>query len=80
MAKRAYKWKWTAAIKPETLPVLQVLAGAMGFVVNAPGSYEGKPSAPAFLDALAAAYERDPDTLKDCLRSAGVANEKAAGN
>jgi hypothetical protein len=80
MAKRAYKWKWTAAIKPETLPVLQMLAGAMGFVIDAPGSYEGKPSAPAFLDALAAAYERDPEAVTAALRALGVVNTKAAAS
>lgn len=72
MAKRAYKWKWTANIQPETLTALQGLANGLAFVVQAPGRYEGTPSPAAYLDALAAAYERDPKAVKQAMIGLGV--------
>ena len=71
MAKRAYRWVWTARIERESLPALQRLAEGLGFFVSTPGSFYGGPSAPAMLDALAAAYRADPGgthlALKDLL-------------
>ena len=72
MAKRPYRWKWTAAIDPENLPILQALARNLGFVVNAPGGFEGKPSPAAMLDALAAAYRADSGAVIDAMRAIGV--------
>ena len=60
MAKRAYKWVWTARIEQDSLPELQKLADSLGFLVTVRGGFYGEPSAPAMLDALAAAYRRDP--------------------
>ena len=60
MAKRAYKWVWNARIRPESLKALQKLALSLGFIVDAPGKYQGTPSAPDLLDAIAAVYDRDP--------------------
>lgn len=57
---RPYVWKWTARIKRESLPLLQSLAGDLGYIIDTPGGYFGEPSAPAMLDALAAAYRDDP--------------------
>ena len=56
----SYRWKWTATIKKETLVSLQQLAAGLGFVVTSPGGLFGQPSPADMLDALAAAYERDP--------------------
>lgn len=60
MAKRAYKWVWTARIDKDTLLALQKLADGLGFHVDTPGGYFGHPSPPALLDALAEAYRHDP--------------------
>lgn len=75
MVKRAYKWVWTARIKQETLSQLQELAAGLGFVVDTPGGYFGNPSPPAMLDALAAAYERDPGGVHLALKVLGVYNK-----
>lgn len=72
MAKRTYKWTWQARIKPESLVALRALADSLGFVVDAPGQYQGTGSAPAMLDALAAAYERDPAGVRLALKVLGV--------
>lgn len=72
MAKRPYRWKWTAQIQRETLVALQNLANDMAFVVQVPGGFEGAPSPASLLDALAAAYGRDPAAVKDAFRKLGV--------
>lgn len=72
MAKRAYKWVWTARIKPETLDGLQELSTGLGFVVEAPGGFQGNPSPPAMLDALATAYKRDPGGVKLAFKALGI--------
>lgn len=72
MTRKSYAW--LAKIKQETLGSLQNLALDLGFLNTTGGPYAASP--PELLDALAAAYERDPDTLKACLRSAGVTNER----
>lgn len=72
MAKRTYRWKWTATIQRETLTALQSLANDLAFVVQTPGNYEGTPSPASLLDSLAAAYERDPRAVRDALRALGV--------
>ena len=72
MAKRAYRWKWTAQIRRETLTSLQSLAGRLGFVVDTPGGFLGDPSPASLLDPLAAAYERDPAGVTLALRVLGV--------
>lgn len=77
MAKRAYRWKWTAAIDPQSLPALQELADSLLFVVDVPGGNLGKPSPAAMLDSLAAAYRRDPDGVRLALKTLGVVAEKA---
>lgn len=81
---RPYIWKWTARIKRESLPLLQALAGGLGFIIDAPGGYQGEPSAPAMLDALAVAYRRDPGgthlALKVLLEANGLLPERLAGD
>ncbi len=72
MAKRAYKWVWNARIKPESLLELRQLAESLGFIVETPGQYEGTASAPALLDALAAAYQRDPGGVRLAFKVLGV--------
>jgi hypothetical protein len=72
MAKRAYRWTWTARIDPSSLPLLQGLARELGFVVDTPGRYLGDPSPASLLDSLAVAYERDPAGVKLALRVLGV--------
>ncbi len=78
MAKRAYRWVWTARIKQDSLPVLQEMAIALGFLVTTPGGRYGRPSAPDMLDALAAAYRADPEAVADAMRQIGVAADKPA--
>lgn len=78
MAKRAYRWMWTARIDPESLPILQGLARNLGFVVEAPGGFEGNPSPAAMLDALAAAYRADSGAVIDAMREIGVVADKTA--
>ena len=67
---------WTARIDPASLPMLQSLAASLGFVVDAPGGFEGQPSPTALLDALAAAYDHDPGgthlALKVLLKANGL--------
>ena len=77
MSKRAYRWKWTAAIDPDNLPDLQKLAGNLGFYVTAPGGFQGKPSPAAMLDALADAYRLDSGAVIDALKGIGVVNPQA---
>jgi hypothetical protein len=59
-------------IQKSTLKPLQDLAYSLDFVVDAPGDNYGKAATPAFLDSLAAAYERDPAAVKDAFRLLGV--------
>ena len=53
---RNYRWTWNARIQKETLAALQTMAAGLGFVVTQASRYQGKPSPPDMLDALAAAY------------------------
>ena len=69
---RPYIWKWTARIKRDSLSLLQELAGELGFIIDTPGGYHGEPSAPAMLDALAAAYRRDPGGVKLAFKVMGI--------
>lgn len=72
MARKTNFYRWSAKIDRETLPELQKLAQQLGFVVTAPGGFVGEPSPPALLDALAAAYERNPDAVLAALRDLGI--------
>lgn len=51
---------------------LTEFAGELGFVVSTPSLYTGKPSVPDMLDALAAAYRRDPEGVALAFRVLGV--------
>ena len=57
---RNYRWTWNARIQKETLAALQTMAGELGFLVTQASRYQGKPSPPDMLDALAAAYRANP--------------------
>lgn len=73
MAKRkSTYYRWSAKIDRETLPTIQALAANLGFIVETPGGFEGNPSPPAMLDALAAAYRRDPAGVKLAFRVLGI--------
>lgn len=63
---------WTARIKPESLTELQQLAERIGFVVDTPGGFHGEPSPAAMLDALAAAYRRDPAGVEQAFKVLGI--------
>jgi len=67
-----YKWKWTATIKRESLTTLQDMAVTLGFLVTSPGGLTGRPSPADMLDALAAAYRRDPEGVALAFRVLGV--------
>lgn len=56
----------------ETRDALMDLASALAFVINQPGRYDGVASVRDFLEALAAAYRRDPMAVRDALRGVGV--------
>ena len=66
---RNYRWTWNARIQKETLAALQTMAGELGFLVTQASRYQGKPSPPDMLDALAAAYRLDPVATLDALRT-----------
>ena len=66
---RNYRWTWNARIQKETLAALQAMAAELGFVVTQASRYQGKPSPPDMLDALAAAYRLDPAATLDALRA-----------
>ena len=53
----------------EARDALTDLAAGLGFIVTRPGTYYGKASPPAMLDALAAAYRLDPVQTRRVLRS-----------
>jgi hypothetical protein len=78
MAKRPYRWKWTATIEPESLIELQKLAVNLGYIVDVPGGFQGNPSPAAMLDALAAAYRADSGAVIDAMREIGVVLKNAA--
>lgn len=78
MSKRAYRWTWTARIKPETLTVLQELAAELGYTVDTPSRFYGDPAPTDMLDALAAAYQRDPGGVHLALKVMGVYNKPGA--
>ena len=66
---RNYRWTWNARIQKETLAALQAMAAELGFVVTQASRYQGKPSPPDMLDALATAYRLDPAGTLDVLRT-----------
>ncbi len=66
---RNYRWTWNARIQKETLAALQTMAGELGFLVTQASRYQGKPSPPDMLDALAAAYRLDPPATLAALRA-----------
>ena len=66
---RNYRWTWNARIQKDTLAALQTMAGELGFVVTQASRYQGMPSPPDMLDALAAAYRLDPAGTLDALRA-----------
>ncbi len=66
---RNYRWTWNARIQKETLAALQAMAAGLGFVVTQASRYQGKPSPPDMLDALAAVYRLDPAGTLDALRA-----------
>lgn len=60
---RNYRWTWNARIQKDTLAALQSMAGELGFIVTQASRYQGQPSPPDMLDALAARYRADPDAV-----------------
>ena len=62
----------------EARDALTELAAGLGFIVTRPGTYYGKPSTPAMLDALAAAYATDPGGVHLALKVIGVYNKPDA--
>ena len=69
---RNYRWTWNARIQKDTLAALQSMAGELGFIVTQASRYQGKPSPPDMLDALAAAYRLDPEGVALAFRVLGV--------
>lgn len=69
LAMSAYKWRWTAPILRDTLPTLQEMADALGFIVTGNNAFTGNPAPADMLDALATAYRLDPAATLDALRA-----------
>lgn len=69
---RKYSYAYKVRIAEGTLPALQELAGELGFTVDTPGRYLGEPSPAAMLDALAAAYRRDPGGVRLAFKVLGI--------
>ena len=65
---RNYRWTWNARIQKDTLTALQSMAGELGFIVTPASRYQGQPSPPDMLDAIAAAYRADPAGTLAALR------------
>lgn len=63
----AYKWRWTAPILRDTLPTLQEMAAALGFIVTGNNAFTGNPAPADMLDALAACYRAAPDEMRRTL-------------
>lgn len=74
----AYKWRWTAPIERDTLPVLQELADVLGFIVTGSNAFTGQPAPADMLDELAAAFRRDPEGTVYTLRVLGVTKARPA--
>ena len=66
---RNYRWTWNARIQKDTLAALQSMAGELGFIVTQASRYQGRPSPPDMLDALAAAYRPHPARTPAALRA-----------
>ena len=64
---RNYRWTWNARIQKETLTALQLLAEELGYIVTQASRYQGKPSPPDMLDALATVYRLDPAAARSAL-------------
>ena len=62
----------------EARDALTELAAGLGYIVTRKGTYYGNPSPPAMLDALAAAYQRDPGGVHLALKVIGVYNKDDA--
>ena len=73
MVRKTKFYRWSAKIERSTLGELQNLAESLGFVVSTPGGKQGDASPPALLDALAAAYRRDPDGVRLAFKVLGIA-------
>lgn len=73
-------YRWSAKIRRDTLPELQQLASRLGFIVDTPGRHDGEPATPKLLDALAAAYRRDPAAVHRALTEIGVHNKPEIEN
>ena len=56
-------------LKIEARDSLTDLAEALGFIVTRKGTYDGLPSVPDLLEAIAAAYRLDPEATLDTLRA-----------
>ncbi len=69
---RSYRYYYKAGIEPETLPELQEIAAALGFINDTPGAAFGLPSPPDLLDALAAAHRKDSVALVAALAALGI--------
>jgi len=72
LARKTYIYH--AKIKRESLPPLQDLARQLGFLNTTGGSYDASP--PELFDALAAAYERNPEEVVSALKALGVGGEQ----
>lgn len=69
-----HQWQWTVPVRPETVPLLQWLAKTLGFT-DEPGEQAAPPDPAAFLDALAAAYQREPAAVREAMEAIGVVPE-----
>lgn len=75
MTKKPVTKEYRPVLSTETRDVLFSLAKTLGFIVAQPGTYLGEPSVSDFIDALAAAYERDPGGVRTAMKVIGVFNK-----
>lgn len=67
--------KYRPVLNPEVREPLFDLAEGLGFTVTQPGTYLGEPSVTDFLQALAAAYRRDPGDVHLAFKVMGIYNK-----
>jgi hypothetical protein len=68
----ANNYSWRVRTKRNTRVNWSALAGLLGFRVNNPGHWNGQPSAPQLLDAIAAAIKDDPAAVAAAFVALGI--------
>jgi len=78
MGRKEIIKKYRPVLDPEVREPLFDLASGLGFVVTQPGTYLGEPSVTDLINAIAAAYRRDPAGIKLAFKVMGIHNRPDA--